>query len=100
MTGSDAARGHHLTFDPIGMDVDEADVQAGKSLPALHAEGLRNHPPSVGQVAAVPPGKGARNFDILDGIVVVVAQGKGNLRIRPKAGPPPGLRRNSQARRR
>jgi hypothetical protein len=38
-------------------------------------------PLPVGQVTAVPPGEGAGDLDIPDGIVVVVALGKGDLRV-------------------
>jgi hypothetical protein len=81
--------------DPIRMDIDKTDVQAGEALPAHHTDGYRNGPPPVGQMAAVPPGEGTGDLDIPDGIIVVVAQGKGDLRVRPKAGPPPGLSRYS-----
>jgi hypothetical protein len=81
LTGSDAARGNDLTFDPIRMDIDKTDVQAGELLPAHHIDGYRNDPPPVGQVTAVPPGEGAGDLDIPDGIVVVVALGKGDLRV-------------------
>jgi hypothetical protein len=62
------------TFRLIGINVDEADMDPGKGLAGLHAHGVVDHPLAGGQVAAVPPREGAGDFDILDGIVVAVAQ--------------------------
>src|ERR1700732_4170185 len=48
-----------------GIDVDEADMDTGEGLSALHTDGVAKQTGAVGQVAAVRSGEGTGNLDIL-----------------------------------
>ncbi len=76
----------------IGVDIDETNVHAGKGSPALHADGVMNHAFAVGQVAPVPAGKGAENLDVLDRVIVAIAERERHQGFRAQPAPSPGLR--------
>src|SRR5262249_33902782 len=78
------------TLSFVGVNVDKADMDPGEGLAALHLHGLGDHALAVGQMAAVPAGKGAGDLDILDGIVVGIAQREGDQRLRAEAAAAPG----------
>ena len=80
-TGLDPVSGDQCTFGFIGIHIDKADMDPGKGLAAFHADGVADYALAVGQVAAVPPGEGAGDLDILDGIGVAVAQREGDERL-------------------
>ena len=63
-------------FCLAGVDIDEADMQAGEGLPALHIDDVVNHLHAVGQMAAVPPAERAGKLDVPDRVIVAVAQGE------------------------
>src|SRR5882757_10496154 len=79
-------------FRLVGVDIDETDMHAGKGLPALHLDGVANQALAVGQMAAVPAGKGAENLDIPDRVIITVAEREGDLGIRAEPAPAPELR--------
>src|ERR1700744_4425799 len=88
---------NRCTFSFIGIDVDEADMDAGKGLPALRINhGVGNEALALGQGAAVVPGKGAGDPNVADRVVVGVTQGESEQRFRAEPGPPPRLRGDLQ----
>jgi hypothetical protein len=82
-------------FRLAGVNVDKSDMHPFEAFAAPHLDGTRE-PGAVGQVAAVPPDEGAGDRDILDRIVVAVAQRKADLRVRTEPAPVPGLPRELQ----
>src|ERR1700676_4585259 len=60
-------------FRLICVDIDETHEHAGEGFLALRVDRVVNHTGAIGQVAAVPAGKGAENLDILDRVVVGIA---------------------------
>ena len=90
--GLDRAGCDQRAFRLIGVDIDETDMHAGKGLLAPHADGVTNYTFTVGQMAAVPAGKGAENLDIPDRVIIAVAEREGDLGIRAEPAPAPELR--------
>src|ERR1700742_2712209 len=76
--GLDMARRDQRAFRLVGVDIDETDVQAGKRLSAFYIHGVMDDARAVGQMAAVPAGKGTGNLDILDRVIVAVAEREGD----------------------
>ena len=74
----DAAGCHQRALRLVGVDIDKADMHAGKGSPALHADGVVNDARAVGQMAAVPAGKGAENLDVLDRVIIAVTERERN----------------------
>jgi len=70
-------------------------MPAGKCLPALR--GFIDQSPAICHMAAIRAGKGTGNFDVLDRIVVVIAQRQCDECIRAKAASAPRLRGDVQA---
>src|SRR6185437_1019242 len=68
----------------------------GEALAALHPDGVVNDSRAVGQVAAITAAEGAGNLDILDRIIIGVAQREGHQRVRPQPSALPALRRYRQ----
>src|SRR5712692_3625282 len=89
-TALDVAGRDQRALRLIGVDIDETDVHAGKGSPALHVDGVMDHPCSVGQVAAVPTGEGAENLDILDRVIVAVLERERDQGFRAQPAPSPG----------
>src|SRR5262249_13472499 len=96
-TGLNPACRNQRTFSLVRVNVDKADMNPAEGLAALHPHGLADHALAIREMAAVPPGKGTGDLDILDCIVVAVAQREGDQRLRAKAAATPGLRSDLQA---
>ena len=79
--GLNPACGNQRTPSLVRIHIDEADMDPGEGLAAFHADGIAKHPLAVGQVTAVPAGEGAGDLDILDGILIAVAQREGDERL-------------------
>src|SRR5450631_698101 len=86
------AGGNRRALGSVGVNVDKADMQAGKGFAALHAEGVVDRPRAVGQMASVPADKGAGNLDILDRVTIAVAQRECDQGSRSQSAPAPELR--------
>src|SRR5258708_39019143 len=95
--GLDGAGGDQRALRLIGVDIDETDMHAGKGLLAPHAGGVRNYTFTVGQMAAVPAGKRTENLDILNRVLVGVAERQCDQGYRPEPAPSPGLGRNLES---
>src|ERR1700730_292264 len=89
-----AAGSHQRALRFIGINIDEADMHAGKGLAALHVDGVMNDALAVGQMASVPAVKGAGNLDVLYSVIIAIAERERNQGFRPQPAPAPGLRRN------
>jgi len=59
---------------PLGVDIDKADVHAGKGLSALHIDRIANGTRAVGQMASVTAGEGTVKLDVLDRVLVIIAE--------------------------
>src|SRR5580692_9745071 len=79
-------------FRLISANIDETNEHAGEGAPAFGVDGVVDNPRTIGQMAAVPAGKGAGNRDIVDRIVIVVAQRERHQGLRSQTAPAPGLR--------
>src|SRR6266480_2699668 len=86
------AGGHQRARGFVGIDIHEADMHAGKFPPAPHIESVMNHALAIGQMASVPAGKGTGNLDVLDSVIVAIAEREGDQGFRPQPAPSPGLR--------
>src|ERR1043165_3346582 len=96
--GLNPAGRNRYTFSFVGIDVHEADMDAGEGLPAIRINhGVGNDALTLGQGAAVTPGKGAGNLNVPNRIVVGVAQGEIEQRVGAEPAAPPGLRGDLQA---
>src|SRR5260370_29622526 len=93
---SESAGGHRRTFRLTSIDIDETDMHAGEGLAALHVHGIGNQARAVGQMAAIPAVEGAGDLDILDRVVVSVAEREGDKRFRTEPAPAPGWRAEPQ----
>src|ERR1700748_2668344 len=89
--GLKPARRTRYTFGFIGIDVHEADVDAGEGLPALRINhGIGDDAFALRQGAAVVPGKGAGDPDVADRVVVGVTKGEIEQRVGAEPAAPPG----------
>src|SRR5260370_38227841 len=91
--GLDRAGCDQRAFRLIGVDVDETDMHAGKGFLAPHADGVVNHTFTVGQMAAVPASERTENLDILNRVLIGVAERQCDQGFRPEPSPSPGLGR-------
>ena len=67
----------------IGIDIDVPHMQSREGLAALHVDAVADHSLAVGQMASVPAGKGAENLDVLDGVIIGVAEREGDQALDP-----------------
>src|SRR5882757_8986741 len=88
----EAAGGHQRALRLIGVNIDEADMHAGKGLAALHVDRVMNDALAVGQVAYVHAVEGAGNLDVFYSVIIAVAERERHQRFRPQPAPAPGLR--------
>src|SRR3954463_3549989 len=79
----DTGRRDYRALRATGVDVDEANVDAGESFSASLVDAFVNDPVTVSQMTAVPAGKRASNFDIPDGVIVLVPKSQGDQRNGP-----------------
>src|SRR5450759_1215539 len=86
----DAAGCDQRALRLVGVDIDKADMHAGKGSPALHVDDVVNDARAVGQMAAVPAGKGAENLDVLDRVIIAVTERQRDQGPRPQPAPSPG----------
>jgi len=49
------------TFGPVGVEIDKADMDAGKGFPALRFNCVRHQTPAIGEMAAISAAEGAAN---------------------------------------
>ena len=75
-----------------GINVDEANMHSGERLPTLHTNNFTNQARAVGQMAAIRARECTGNLDILDRVIIGIAQCEGNERVRPQPAPSPRLR--------
>src|SRR5215468_6982586 len=95
--GLSAAGGNRRAFCLIRINIDETDVEVRESLTTFHVNCIGNDALAVSEIGTIATAEGAGNFDVLDRVVVFVAQRKGDQGIRPQSAAAPGLRRNPQA---
>src|ERR1700748_2458368 len=79
---------NQCTFSFIGIDVDEADVDAGEGLPTFGGHhGVWNDPFPLGQGSAVAAGEGAGDLDVADRVVVAVTHCENSQGARGESDP-------------
>src|SRR3977135_1921808 len=88
---SRATGGEQGTLRPGSLDIDEADQRLGKRFSALHVHGVVDGATAFGGIAPIPAVERAEDLEILDRIVVVVAQGEGNQGLRSQTAASEGL---------
>src|SRR5947209_6536922 len=76
----DTGRPNYRALRSTGVDIDEANVNAGECLPASLVNAFVNDPVAVSQMTSVPAGKRASHFDILDHVVVLVPKRQSDQR--------------------
>src|SRR3954471_10524202 len=91
-TISNPAGRQQRAFRAAGVDIDEADMQAGERLAAFHFHGVVDGRAALGHRASIRASERAEQPNIAHRVVVVVAEREGDQGFRAKAAPSPGLR--------
>src|ERR1035437_2443436 len=70
----DVAGCDQRAFRLVGVDIDKADMHAREGFAALHIDNVMNGTRAVGQVASVPAGNGTGDLDVLDRVIIAIAE--------------------------